>query len=654
MSDLDTLGQDFSTELSKLIAYYEGKPAAYSNAQAQKSSAITNLRIITIAGAEGLFKPEVLQEALALTNVTLPAGYSCGVNRSGPLTDPVSYYVPPLSGAPFPKFNPSIKFVVMHSFGRAYDYAQTRRTGTKAAPAEATTFNTTDPATAYNATRFASGLLQYVTPSAPARTGMHHLVSLRGDLVNSASWDSACTHVSSVSSKNNLPMVNQKSIGINHEEWYYDNQGNGELRSVEDHGPYSEQQYVLDAFILKKLEAYTGDKYTNYLGHGPELKANVKSDTPGCFAHASGSNDLDPGAEFFLPPDFRLGVTQVSSVPLIKAIYGSNTDPWDRRFEIWYKNAAHGEYISAYARIFAKVEKLRSFDITTELFDPKLKTLALNVKVPAITGSGPLSVAQSISQNKLLTVIRAQQAQSLTRKDFFDAAQASANTASAAWARNTANLTRITQRTATQPVTVTNALYLDPNTGEWGRADSTNPPEVVTQNPPLSGGTTVSTSPRAVYDYGRPNGSDPLLNGMVISRDPYLLIPSFAERLQDLFNLMRAAGHDPVFSEGYRTGERAQLLNERGTGVPDSMHEYGAAADIDSEKYGTGNAQFYIALGQNAQMLGLTWGGTFKRIDSRHVQAIPVQDQRVLRNLATNELDSFVRRILAGGVRAEI
>ena len=649
MSGLDTLGQDFAAELAKLIAHYEGTVPAYRNIQAQKNSVATNLRIVSIAGAEGLFKPDVLKAALALQGVTLPAGYSCGVKRSGPLTDPVSYYVPPLSGETFKKFNPSIKFVVMHSFGRAYDYAQTRRKGTKAAPAEGAGFNTTDPATAYNAARFASGLLQYVTPSTPAQTGMHHLVSLRGDLVNSASWDSACTHVVSTGAKNNLPAINQKSIGINHEEWYYDNQGTGELRSVEDHGPYSEQQYVLDAFLLKKLEVYTGDKFTRYLGHGPELKANVSSNTPGCFAHASGSNELDPGAEFFLPPDFRLGITSVSSVPLIKALYGDKTAAWDRRFEIWYKNAAKGEYISAYARIFAKVEKLRSFDITTELFDPTLQTLSLNVKVPAITGSGPLSVAQSISQNKLLSVVRAQQAQAITRPGFSTAAQATANAASTAWARNTANLSSITQRTSSEPSTISNALFLDPNTGLWGRSDSQNPTEIVSALPPLSGGTTVSTSPRGVYDYGRPNGSDARLNNMPVSRDPYLLIPFFADRLQDLFNAMRAAGYDAVLQEGYRTPERAQLLSELGLGSSTSLHIYGAAVDITSKSRGYDDENFFIALGQHAQAVGLTWGIRLRSglLDRAHVQAVAGRDEVILRKLASGEREAFVQQKLA-------
>lgn len=648
MSDIDKLGQDFSAELAKLISYFEGNVAAYRNIRAQKSSVAKKLRVVSLAGAEGLFKPDTLKTALSLADVTLPAGYFSGVRRNGPLTDPVSYYLPPLNNVTFQKFNPDIKFVVMHSFGRAYDYARIVKTRVKASSDNAEIFNTTDPASAYNAERFASGLLTYVTPSAPAQTGMHHLVSLRGDLVNSASWDSACTHVISTGSRNNLSGINQKSIGINHEEWYYDNQGTGQLRSVEDHGPYSEQQYVLDALLLKKLEVYTGNKFTKYLGHGPELKANVSSNVPGCFAHASGSNGLDPGAEFFLPPDFQLGITAPSSVPLLKALYGSNTSAWDRRFAIWYKNAARGEYISAYARIFAKVERLRSFDITTELFNPTLQTLALDIKVPAITGSGALSVAQSVMQNKLLTAIRAQQSQAIPRKDYSPAAQATANSSAAAWARNTANLTSITQRTSSEPATIINALYLDPNTGLWGRANSTNPVEIMMSLPPLSGGMSVSTSPAGVYDYGRRDGSDSDLNGMPISRDPYLLIPAFAERLQALFNAMRAEGWDPVFSEGWRSLERAQLLNERGVGTSDSIHTVGAAADIDSQKDGTSNPDFYIALGRNAEALGLTWGGRFtNRDDRRHVQAIVVKDQYILSKLGPGELDSFVRQRLA-------
>jgi hypothetical protein len=83
------------------------------------------------------------------------------------------------------------------------------------------------------------------------------------------------------------------------------------------------------------------------------------------------------------------------------------------------------------------------------------------------------------------------------------------------------------------------------------------------------------------------------------------------------------------------------------------MHEYGAAVDIDSKKDGFSNDKFYIALGEHSQRLGLTWGGTFSA-DRRHVQAVSIKDQPVLRSLLPNELDKFVQQRLAGGVRATL
>jgi hypothetical protein len=568
MPELDTLGQDFTAELSKLVSHHQGNIPAYNNIIAQKGSTLTKLRVISITGAEGLFKADVLKEPLALADVTLPAGHSCGVRTSGPLKDPIDYYIPPVSTSNFFKFSPSIKFVVMHSFGRTYDFDRMRKTKMRSPSKDDSTFVPSNPATAYHAERFALGLQTYMSPEALAQSGMHHLVSLRGDLVNSASWDAGCTHVFNPASNpgRSVAGVNQRSIGINHEEWYYDVLGTGKIREVEDHGPYSEQQYVLDAFIIKKLEIHTGEKFTRYLGHGNDLRSNIASNTTGCFANASVSSNLDPGAEFFLPPDFQLGVTSVASVPLIKDLYGSDTKAWDRRLATWYKNASKGEFISAYARIFAKVERLRAFDPNLEVFDPTLTVLALDVKVPAITGQGPLAIAQQLTQNKLLAVNRAQQAQALPRNGINAAARGTSSASASAWAKNTAGLSHITQSTSSEPAVIVNALYLDSNTGEWKRANSGNVVQPVYSRPPLGGGTSVSSSPTGVYDYGRPDRKDSKGN-VIVSRDPALLMPSFANRLQDLFNLLRAEGFKPLLQEGYRSPERAAGLAAEGLGI---------------------------------------------------------------------------------------
>lgn len=129
-----------------------------------------------------------------------------------------------------------------------------------------------------------------------------------------------------------------------------------------------------------------------------------------------------------------------------------------------------------------------------------------------------------------------------------------------------------------------------------------------------------------------------------LSRDPNLLLPSFARQLNSLFLALRARGFDPILWEGYRTPARAASLSTTGAGIADSMHSYGAAADILSASRMWGWPEFYQALGQEAARLNLVWGGTWRRADGPHVQALSVASQDAFRALARagGDLNSFV------------
>jgi hypothetical protein len=160
-------------------------------------------------------------------------------------------------------------------------------------------------------------------------------------------------------------------------------------------------------------------------------------------------------------------------------------------------------------------------------------------------------------------------------------------------------------------------------------------------------GIVASRKPR--YSYGRPDGP----NG--ISRDPGLLLPSFAARVELLFQRMRKRRFDPVLHEGFRTRARAEMLSRdpdgpgprKAPGIPHSMHIYGAAVDVISASRGYEHPAFFTALGEEAKRLGLTWGGDFG--DRPHVQAIPYTSraQNGLRAAAVHERDAYVRRWLA-------
>ena len=141
-------------------------------------------------------------------------------------------------------------------------------------------------------------------------------------------------------------------------------------------------------------------------------------------------------------------------------------------------------------------------------------------------------------------------------------------------------------------------------------------------------GPTTDPHGGAVYSYGGP----PLKAG--IDRDPRNLLPGFAARVELLFQRLRARGYRPLLWEGLRTPARAAMLARKGTGSARSMHCLGVAVDIIDERRKWGaSADFWQAIGQEAAALGLTWGGTWRKRDLPHVQAITVAEQDAFRAL---------------------
>lgn len=141
------------------------------------------------------------------------------------------------------------------------------------------------------------------------------------------------------------------------------------------------------------------------------------------------------------------------------------------------------------------------------------------------------------------------------------------------------------------------------------------------------------------YTFGRKD-----TNG--ISRDPSLLLPAFADKIELLFAAMTKRGFDPCLWEGYRTPARAKQLATKGTGIIKSLHSYGAAVDIVSCSTKWSDPQFFKALGFEAEKLGLTWGGRFSKVDSTHVQAVP-SDESIQNQLrASTDPNSFVKKYI--------
>lgn len=129
-----------------------------------------------------------------------------------------------------------------------------------------------------------------------------------------------------------------------------------------------------------------------------------------------------------------------------------------------------------------------------------------------------------------------------------------------------------------------------------------------------------------------------------VSRDPSLLLPAFAAKVETLFQRLRKQGHFPMLWEAYRSRERAQILSDRGTGIINSMHCYGAAVDIlDEDGMWTASHEFWDAIGDEAEALGLTvLYRKGRRRDRPHVQAVAVRDQHKFREMSVDERRDFV------------
>lgn len=136
--------------------------------------------------------------------------------------------------------------------------------------------------------------------------------------------------------------------------------------------------------------------------------------------------------------------------------------------------------------------------------------------------------------------------------------------------------------------------------------------------------------------------------------DTALLQPAFRQKVRRLMARMLARGHDAIIWETYRTPARAMLMAKRGTGakiradgtIPVGMHQLGLAVDIVSKsKLWSPRPAFWADLGAEAKALGLTWGGTWKRVDRPHIQAVAVAKQNAMRALfAAHGYDSAALR----------
>ena len=113
------------------------------------------------------------------------------------------------------------------------------------------------------------------------------------------------------------------------------------------------------------------------------------------------------------------------------------------------------------------------------------------------------------------------------------------------------------------------------------------------------------------------------------------LAPRFRVLVEDLVDALECQGFDPVVAESLRTDERQKYLfgfgrqYDDGRGVVThsavghtSWHFYGLAVDVISRSRGWNpGSAFWTALGAEARIRGLVWGGDWRALsDFPHIQ----------------------------------
>lgn len=118
-----------------------------------------------------------------------------------------------------------------------------------------------------------------------------------------------------------------------------------------------------------------------------------------------------------------------------------------------------------------------------------------------------------------------------------------------------------------------------------------------------------------------------------IDRDWARLEPRFARAVAELAARMERRGFPVVLVEGYRSPERQDALAQSGAGVTrarafQSRHQFGEAADLAPVRDGRivlserdpWGWQAYQVLGEEAEAMGLVWGGRWSLRDYGHVE----------------------------------
>lgn len=134
------------------------------------------------------------------------------------------------------------------------------------------------------------------------------------------------------------------------------------------------------------------------------------------------------------------------------------------------------------------------------------------------------------------------------------------------------------------------------------------------------------------------------------------LVPTFRAQVVGVLAELKADGYDPVLFDALRTPAEAARNATKGTGIKDSMHCYGVAADVICGQHGWSCAKagcgFYGALAGRVRARKLLSGADFAKADRPHFQGVSIKQQAAVRALGRKDdtlaaRDALVKAFLA-------
>lgn len=436
---IEVLDSGFARVYGQISRYFETNDLSLANARTAGRFRRANFRLISDVG----FSEVIRQQS--------------GV--------PFFFNVTPKSGAFRPRRRGEeipIQFTI-HSYGSDWDKHRLRNTPTALSVAS--------DATGYNPIRFLNGVRDMVKPISEGgrNVAVHHLISRRGDLCNMVPWDFIATHAAGFATRRSLGIELEMSL-------LRDTSFSAralQLDSTVAALPYTEEQLLVLAFLTKKLIAAAPDiDLLRFLGVDQAAKRLVRQQTPGFFTHhtVATRSKVDAYLEFEFPQDYLKGDPLPNT-----ATFNARTRLWNRRIERFHGDKPNGTPLSAWDNLFAKVSRIRSFNLATEVFNTGVGSDIIGAPVPSPSGTGPTAAATAAARTRVAGISRSESMSGAARADLYQRARGVTTTTARVWSDSQTRTEEIANR-APRITSVTAGVAFNYTTGLWERTDTVNVP----------------------------------------------------------------------------------------------------------------------------------------------------------------------------------